>query len=207
MTVAEHHPTREIAVRAVSAVASLGVGVIGVVAFASPPDQGVVAGPPAPVPEMTFATLELLLAAAIGLIGAIRASRPLIGAAGGLVLPWGLMGTLLVVPAVLLLGACGLVPSGKSPTRGELVAGLLIVSLGYATLIVPALTRSARCWVALEGPAGVEYRSVDQLPDQLDAGQAGAGCDGGVPSTGAFPVALLLAGSAVVVAIRSSARA
>jgi hypothetical protein len=202
----EAHAIREFAVRLVSAFASFVVGAVAIAAVAHPAEEGAFAGPPPPVPEIAFTTVALSLAAVIGLIGAVRDSRPLIGAAGGLILPWGLMGSLLVVPAALLLGACGLVPRNHSPRQNEILAGLLIVTLGYATFIVPALTRTARCWVAIDGPAGVEYRSADGLPDELTAGQVGAGCDGGVPSTAAFPVSLLLAGSAVAIAVRSSAR-
>jgi hypothetical protein len=60
-----------------------------------------------------------------------------------------------------------------------------------------------RCWVAVATPAGIDYRSADDLPFELQPGEVGAGCDGGVPSVAAFPISLITAGLAVVIALRS----
>jgi hypothetical protein len=105
---------------------------------------------------------------------------------------------------VVLIGAYGLAPGKQAPQRSELAAGVLIVLLGIAIFVVPALTRSARCWVATPGPTGIAYEMTDQMPDQLGDGQIGAGCDSGVPSPVAFPIAILLVGAALALAVLSS---
>jgi hypothetical protein len=169
-------------------------------------DPSVEAGSqPYGVPSRYYLALALIAAAAVGLIGVYRGSRPLIGAAGGLILPVGLM-SLLGVPAVLLIAACGVVPAPRRPSGRELVAGVLIVLLGLAPFFVPALLSSSRCWIEIEDAAGIRYELTQGFPQDPVPGQRSVTCAERVPDVAAFPISTGLVAAALGLAIRSSRR-
>lgn len=157
------------------------------------------------VPSRYYLALALIAAAVVGLIGVYRGSRPLIGAAGGLILPFGLM-SLMGIPAVLLIAACGVVPAPRKPSGRELAAGVLIVVLGLGPFFVPALLSSSRCWIEIEGPAGIRYELTEGFPLDPVPGQRSVTCAERVPDVAAFPISLGLVAAAVGLAIGSSRR-
>ena len=93
--------------------------------------------------------------------------------------------------------------AARPPHPDQRLFGIVIVLLGLGTLLVPAFFSSPRCWVATEGPNGISYTVVLDLPPELGPGQIAAGCDGGVPGVAAFPVAMLLQGGALSLAALS----
>jgi hypothetical protein len=200
MTARTRSDRREIAVRVVSAIASGVIGIAAVAALWMDTGSGVT-DTPGEVPSVAYLSLELLLAGFVGLIGAVRGSRPLIGAAGGLTLPLGLAGSLLAIPAVVLIGACGVVPTRRPPDRREFIAGLAVVVLGLSTWIVPALLASPGCWIAVDTPSGTVYEVVRSVPPQLLPGQSVAGCAEKMPPSLGFPIAVVFASAALAVAV------
>jgi hypothetical protein len=190
--------------RALGMVASLLIGAAAVTVLQADPSLDAAAVPPGyGVPSMYFLALELSGAAAIGGIGVLRGSRPLLGAAGGLILPIGLM-SLLVVPAVLLIGACGVIPAHRRAAGRELAAGLLIVLLGLAPFFVPAILSLGRCWVEIQDAAGVRYELTEGMVGGLP-GQRSATCAERVPDPASFPIAIAIESTALVLALASSA--
>jgi hypothetical protein len=189
----------ELVVRVVSAIASVAIGLAAILALVTNPGNGVTDSP-GEVPSVAYLTLELLCAAFAGLIGASRNSRPLIGAAGGLTLPFGLAGSLMVVPAVILLVACGIAPTSRRTERREIVTGLLVVLLGLSIFIVPALLASPGCWVSTNTPSGALVEVVRGVPNDLGPGQTVIGCAEKMPPTFGFPIAIGFALAALGVA-------
>jgi hypothetical protein len=192
--------------RALGVVASLLIGAAAITVLQADPSLDADAVPPGyGVPSKYFLALELLGAAAIGGIGVLRGSRPLLGAAGGLILPIGLM-SLLVVPAVLLIGACGVIPARRRTSGHELAAGLLIVLLGLASFFVPAIMSSARCWVEIQDSAGVRYEFTEGMVGGVP-GQRSATCAERIPDPASFPIAVAIETGALALALASSATA
>jgi hypothetical protein len=151
------------------------------------------------VPAKAYLAVELGGAAAVGLIGVIRGSRPLLGAAGGLILPIGLM-SLLVAPAALLIAVCGVLPSRRRPSGRELAAGVLVVLLGLAPFFAPAVLSSPRCWVEIADAAGRRVVFTAGMPAGIP-GQTSATCAERVPDPIAFPIAVALVAAALAVSV------
>ena len=157
------------------------------------------------VPPRYYLALALIASAVVGLMGVYRGSRPLMGAAGGLILPIGLM-SLMAVPAVLLIAACGVVPAPRRPSGRELAAGVFVVVLGLAPFFVPALLSSTRCWIEIEDAAGIRYELTQGFPQDPVPGQRSVTCAERVPDVAAFPISLGLVAAALGLAISSSRR-
>jgi hypothetical protein len=190
-------------VRVVSAIASVGVGLAGVSVLLMGPNEGVTDyGTDAPMAASL--ALELLCAGFVGLIGAVRGSRPLIGAAGGLTLILGF--SLLVVPAVLLIAACGIAPARRAPKRHEFVAGLLSVVFGLSIFLVPAVLASPGCWVAVNTSRGVEVQVVRGPSEDLPSGPEVAGCAEKIPPVNSFQIGLVFAVAALASVTVSAGR-
>lgn len=156
-------------------------------------------------PSKFYLALWLGGAAAIGFIGVARQSRPLIGAAGGLILPVGLM-SFLVVPAALLIGACGVLPTRRKPDRAEFAAGIVIVLLGLAPVVLPPLVSAPKCWVEIQDPSGSRTEFTDGLVTGVAPGQLSATCAERVPEPAAFPLAAGFVVVAIGLALHSSRR-
>jgi hypothetical protein len=155
-------------------------------------------------PMAASLALELLCAGFVGLIGAVRGSRPLIGAAGGLTLVLGF--SLLVLPAALLIAACGIAPARRAPKRHELVAGLLGVVFGLSIFLVPALMASPGCWVAVETSRGVQIQVVRGPSADLPTGPGVVGCAEKMPPVNSFQISLVLAVAALAAVTVSAGR-
>lgn len=151
------------------------------------------------VPSKAYLALELGGAAMIGLTGVIRGSRPLLGAAGGLILSISLM-SLLVVPAASLIAACGVLPSRRKPRGRELAAGVLVVLLGSSSFLAPALLSSPRCWVEIDDAAGARVVFTVGMPVGLP-GQRSATCAERVPDPIAFPIAVTFVAAALAASV------
>ena len=180
-------------VRVVSAIASVGVGLAGISVLLMGPNEGVDDyGTDAPMAASL--ALELLCAGFVGLIGA----------AGGLTLIFGF--SLLVVPAVLLIAACGIAPAPRAPKRHEFVAGLLSVVFGLSIFLVPAVLASPGCWVVVETSRGVQIQVVRGPSADLPTGPGVVGCAEKMPPVNSFQIGLVLAVAALASVTISAAR-
>jgi hypothetical protein len=194
----------EIIARALGMIGSLAT-VAAVIAVLQS-DSSLEAGGPPPigVPSKYYLALELLAAATVGIIGVVRGSRPLIGAAGGLILPLGLM-SLMVLPAALLIAACGVIPARRKTRGRELASGVLIVLLCLTPFFVPAVMSSPRCWAEIQDARGIRYELTQGMTEGLP-GQISTTCAERVPEPMSFPIALTFVMVAVGLALASSQR-
>jgi hypothetical protein len=174
-------------------------------------------GPPELVPRPVLLGALLMVPAVIAAIGALRRSRPILIAAGVLCLAQSFVsfaGVSLpfLVPAFVLLalGASG--GSGESPRRA-VVAGVLVIALGFAAWVAPFATTGTSCWVARAGADGTLIYAPMPVPDGADSGsgsfQLGAtevasGCDGGTMTIEGATLAAIFGIGAVAVAALAS---
>ncbi|MEO8571301.1 MAG: hypothetical protein ABI553_06325 [Chloroflexota bacterium] len=153
--------------------------------------------PPEVIPRPVLLAVLGTLAAAVGAIGAMRRSRPVLVAAGivclaqsfiafsGITIPF-------IVPAFLLLGLGAEPGEDRTPARA-VVGGVLVLVLGLAAWVAPFALTETSCWVARSGagggvvyapipvPAGMTSGSEGSISGEgrLELGDLASGCDGG----------------------------
>ena len=104
----------------------------------------------------------------------------------------------------------GGIQRGSEPAAGrDLIAGVAVVLLGYAALLVPNAMTEPRCWTATQGPGGTLVYAAAPIAEslQLGPGQVGAGCESAVQTVQGVGVGLVLAIGAVAVAAVATAPA
>ena len=107
------------------------------------------------VPAPIRLALLFLLPAAIGAIGAIRRSRPILVAAGVLCLAQSFVAFSgvsipFVVPAIVLL-ALGVRSDGTGSSWQARASGVVVVILGFAMWVAPFSMTETTCWVLETG--------------------------------------------------------
>jgi hypothetical protein len=203
--------TRRLGLSTAAIIVAYAVAVGAISAAASSLGPGVVS-PPAAFPRPVVLALLLSIPAGIAAIGSMRASRPLLIAAGllclvqsflafsGVTIPF-------VIPALLLLVIGGNGAARSSSLRASL-GGALIVALGVAALIAPFVLTQTTCWVARRGANGsVIYTQTPAT--NTDSGTLGlddlaSGCGSGELTIGGVGLAAFLGIGAIAVAAVAS---
>jgi hypothetical protein len=163
-------------------------------------------GPPPLIPRPLALGAMFMLPAAVAAIGAVRRSGPILMAAGilclaqsfvafsGVTIPF-------VVPAFLLLilGARSRVT--ETPSRA-LAGALLVVALGIAAWVAPAVLSETTCWIARSAADGTITYTRTPVTDAstVGPGEVAAGCDGGDLTFEGAGVAMILWIGAVAIA-------
>ncbi|MEA2577494.1 MAG: hypothetical protein QOD78_1082 [Chloroflexota bacterium] len=138
------------------------------------------------VPRPVVIALLLALPAALAAVAAARGSRPIFIAAGVLCLlqsfvSFGGATFGFLIPAILLI-VIGVEGGSTTRTpRRALLAGVLVIGLGFAAWIVPLATGETVCWIARPGPEGKPIYTIIPNTDTLTSGPGdlGSGCGGG----------------------------
>jgi hypothetical protein len=164
-------------------------------------------GPPPLVPRPIALGAMFMLPAAVAAIGAVRRSGPILTAAGvlclgqsfvafsGVTIPF-------VVPAFLLLLILGArSPVTERPPRA-LAGALLVVALGIAAWVAPAVLSETTCWIARSTADGtITYTRIPVTDTStVGPGEVAAGCDGGDLTFQGAGVAMVLWIGAVAIA-------
>lgn len=167
--------------------------------------------PPDPIPRWLVLGLIMLVPAVVGAIGVRWRNRAVLVASAGACLPVSILSiaTLpIVIPALLFLAAAR--AAGPTAPRRSWLAAVAIVVLVGSSLFGLITSTETRCWLAFEGPSGMEFRIVTEA----DAGQplggpggpVAAGCDGGQFAARSVGLAAVLGAGAVAVAFAATRR-
>lgn len=160
--------------------------------------------PPAAIPRAIVVGCLLLVPGIVGTIGAVRASRITLMAAGAITLGLSFGVFWLAIPAFVLLAITGLSRTREPPTSHQLAVGIVIVLFGLGSWLALAAMRQPRCWAATPGSDG-ELVYVDTPTMDLAPGQVAAGCDGGEPTLLGYVTGASLAAGAVALALAPNA--
>ena len=203
--------------RRLSYVLAAAIAVLGVVVAAFPVIQEGGSGPPGGpsiVPRPIVIGLLLALPGALAAIAALRGSRPILVAAGGLCLLQSLVGAFsgvtlgFLIPGILLIsiGVDRASNDGPRLTRGrEWLAAVIVVGLGIAAWVVPLALSETVCWIARMGPDGNPVYSIIPHTGSVTLGldDIASGCDGGTFTLQGLMLAGVLAIGAVAMAVLS----
>jgi len=187
------------------------VGAISAVAGGAGPGEF---SPPETVPRPIFLAILLMVPAAVGVIGAIGLSRPVLIAAGILCLAQSFLAFSGVtipfaVPAFLLVAVGSRARAIDTSWRAA-IAGIVIVFLGVAALVTPFALTQTTCWVARAGPDGsvvyTQTPATNTDSGTLNLGDLGSGCGSGRLTVEGVGLAVVLGIAAIGVAAVASDR-